>query len=71
MNEVTPQSQSWLAANCVAKTGSDREAGRRRKGGVIPTLVLAALEGSLRLGFFFLTSSSSSYRYCERGGRGL
>lgn len=32
------------------------------------TLVMAALEGSLRLGFFFLTSSSSSYRYCERGG---
>lgn len=28
------------------------------------TLVIAALEGSFRLGFFFLTSSSSSYRYC-------
>lgn len=27
------------------------------------TLVMAALEGSLRLGFFFLTSSSSSKRY--------
>lgn len=29
------------------------------------TLVIPALEGSLRLGFFFLTSSSSSNRYWE------
>lgn len=32
---------------------------------------MAALEGSFRLGFFFLTSSSSSYRYCRKKRRRL
>lgn len=35
------------------------------------TLVMAALEGSFRRGFFFRTSSSSSYRYCGRERRRL
>lgn len=35
------------------------------------TLVMAALEGIFRLGFFFLTSSSSSNKYCERKSRRL
>lgn len=47
------------------------ETGGQVDRGALLTLVMAALEGSLRLGFFFLTSSSSSYRYCERAGTGL